>query len=139
MKGRVVVDTNILFAALRSVNRRTRRTLYQADTEFFAPKFIIVEIFEHKERIVAKAKVPAEEVYEFLDDIIQRITFVSNEFISLANYTEAYRLCRDIDENDTPFIALTLELGAKFWSKDELLKNHLTSLGFDHFFSDVNY
>lgn len=136
MKSSVVVDTNILFAALRSANRQMRRTLYRDDVEFFAPKFIIVEIFEHKERIVSKAKVPPEEVYEFLDDIIQRITFVSNEFISLANYVEAHRLCKDVDEDDTPFIALVLELNAKLWSNDELLKNHLTSVGFTNFFND---
>ena len=135
MKAPIVVDTNILFAALRSANRQTRRTLYQDDIEFFAPKFIIVEIFEHKERIVSKAKISAEEVYEFLDDIIQRITFVSNEFISLANYTEAHRLCRDVDENDTPFVALALEMRAALWSKDEVLKNHLTRLGFTNFFA----
>lgn len=135
MKSPVVVDTNILFAALRSANRQTRRTLYRDDVEFFAPKFIIVEIFEHKERIVSKAKIPAEEVYEFLDDIIQRITFVSNEFISLANYTEAHRLCRDVDENDTPFVALALEMSASLWSKDEVLKNHFAELGFANFFA----
>lgn len=83
MKSPVVVDTNILFAALRSANRRTRRTLYRDDVEFFAPKFIIVEIFEHKERIVSMAKVPPEEIYEFLDDIIQRITFVSNRVVAM--------------------------------------------------------
>lgn len=136
MKSAVVVDTNILFAALRSVNRQTRRILYRDDVEFFAPKFIIVEIFEHKERIVSKAKAPAQEVYEFLDDVIQQITFVSNEYISLANYTEAHRLCRDVDENDTPFIALALELNAKLWSKDAVLKTHLTGLGFTSFFID---
>ena len=134
MKPPIVVDTNILFAALRSANRQTRRTLYRDDVEFFAPKFIIVEIFEHKEQIVSKAKIPAQDVYEFLDDIIQRITFVSNEYISLANYTEAHRLCRDVDENDTPFVALALELNAKLWSRDEILKNHLIGAGFTAFF-----
>lgn len=131
----VVVDTNILFAALRSTNRQIRRTLYRDDLTFFAPKFIIVEIFEHKERIVSKATAPPAEVYEFLDDIIQRITFVSNEFISLANYAEAYRLCRSVDENDTPFIALALELHALLWSRDEVLKTHLISQGFNTFFT----
>ncbi len=135
MKSPVVIDTNILFAALRSVNRQMRRTLYRDDVEFFAPKFIIVEIFEHKERIVAKAKVSPSEVYEFLDDVIQRISFVSNEFISLANYAEAHRLCKDVDEDDTPFVALALELNAKLWSKDDVLKTHLTSFGFASFFN----
>lgn len=130
----VVVDANILFAALRSVNRRTRQLLYQPNYTFYAPKFLIVEIFEHKERIIAKAKTPPKEVYEYLDTVLQKITFVSNDFISLAHYTEAYRLCKDVDEDDTPFVALTLELEAVLWSKDELLKTHLRRLNFDRFF-----
>lgn len=131
----VVVDANVLFAALRSANHRTRQLFYQDEYAFYAPKFIIVEIFEHKERIVSKAKTPPQEVYEYLDIILQKITFVSNDFISLAHYTEAYRLCKDVDENHTPFVALALELNAVLWSKDELLKTHLQRLDFDQFFA----
>ena len=54
--------------------------------------------------------------------------------ISIEKAFEAYYLCRDIDENDTPFIALTLHLEAKFWTKDDILKNGLLKKGFTAFF-----
>ncbi|HAK75754.1 MAG TPA: nucleotide-binding protein, PIN domain-containing protein [Runella sp.] len=131
---KVVVDANILFAALRSINRNFRQQLYFSDYTFYAPKFLIVEIFEHKERIVTKSKASPHEVYEYLDDVLQKITFVSNDYISTENYLRAYQLCKGVDEDDTPFLALTLELQAKLWSKDETLKTHLRKKGFEHFF-----
>jgi predicted nucleic acid-binding protein len=131
---KVVIDANILFAALRATNRHFRRFLYLSEYSFFAPKFLIVEIFEHKERIVTKSKSSPQEVYEYLDDVLQKITFVSNDYISLENYIEAFHLCKDADEDDTPFVALTLELNADLWSKDDILKAHLRNKGFHRFF-----
>ncbi|MFN4145876.1 MAG: PIN domain-containing protein [Runella sp.] len=132
---KVVLDANILFAALRATNRTFRQQLYFSDYSFYAPKFLIVEIFEHKERIVGKSKASPYEVYEYLDDVLQKINFVSNDFISYENYIRAYHLCKAVDEDDTPFVALALELKAKLWSKDETLKSHLIKNGFDSFYA----
>jgi predicted nucleic acid-binding protein len=131
---KVVIDANILFAALRATNRHFRRFLYLSEYSFFAPKFLIVEIFEHKERIATKSKSSPQEVYEYLDGVLQKITFVSNDYISLENYIEAFHLCKDADEDDTPFVALALELNADLWSKDDILKAHLRNKGFHRFF-----
>ena len=37
---------------------------------------------------------------------------------------------KEIDEDDTPFIALTLELNALFWTGDRRLKRNLKERGF---------
>lgn len=132
---RVVLDTNILFAALRSKNANFRAKLFSDDYTFYAPKYIIVEIFKHKERILKNAKVEDEsEIYEYLNEILQRIHFVNEDFVSTANYIKAYHLCKGVDENDTPFVAQALELNAKLWTKDEKLKEGLREKGFDRFF-----
>lgn len=92
---RVVLDTNILFAALRSKNANFRAKLFSDDYTFYAPKYIIVEIFKHKERILKNTKVEDEsEIYEYLNEILQRIHFVNEDFVSTANYIKAYHLCR---------------------------------------------
>ena len=137
MATRVVVDSNVVFSALRSVNRGFRRLLYLPAYEFYAPKYLIVEIFEHKERLLTKAKAPPAEVYDYLDTVLQKIDFVSNDYISTAHYLEAYRLCKDVDEDDTPFLALALELNAQFWSRDEALKADLRRKGFVNFFDEL--
>ena len=47
---------------------------------------------------------------------------------------EAYRLCKGIDEKDTPYVALTLHMDGRFWTEDEQLKTALRVRGFDRFF-----
>jgi predicted nucleic acid-binding protein len=132
--NRVVVDTNILFSTLRSGNPQKLDVFFHLPIEIYAPKFIIVEIFEHKERIISKSKISKDEVYELLDNLLQKIQFINNDLISFENYLKAYNLCKEIDEDDTPFIALALELKAKLWSNDQILKNHLKSKGFVDFY-----
>lgn len=80
------------------------------DCRFFTPNFLMVEIFKHKERILHKSKATEDEVYEILYKTLHKINFVNEETISLGNFIEAYKLCGNIDENDTPFVALTLEI-----------------------------
>jgi predicted nucleic acid-binding protein len=54
--------------------------------------------------------------------------------VSTENIMYAYRLCKEIDEKDIPFVALCLEYEALLWTRDEKLKNHLKSKGFIDFF-----
>jgi predicted nucleic acid-binding protein len=132
---RIILDTNLLFSALRSRNTAFREKLFSDEYTFYSSKYIIVEIFKHKERIFKNAKIEDEdEIYEYLNEILQRIHFVNEDFVSLTNYANAYKLCKDVDEFDTPFVALSLQLNAPLWTKDEKLKTGLRSKGFDNFF-----
>lgn len=133
---KIVVDTNILFSSLRAKNSKLRQVLDREDCRFFTPNFLMVEIFKHKERILQKSKVTEDEVYEILYKMLHKINFVNEETISLGNFIEAYRLCGDIDEKDTPFVALTLEIEGEFWTKDDVLKRGLIKKGFDSFFDE---
>jgi predicted nucleic acid-binding protein len=47
---------------------------------------------------------------------------------------EAHRLCREIDEKDTSYLALAFELNAKFWTNDKVLKLGLIKKGFNNFY-----
>jgi predicted nucleic acid-binding protein len=42
-----------------------------------------------------------------------------------------------VDEKDTPFVALTLELKAELWTKDDTLKRGLIKKGFNSFFEEI--
>ena len=133
---KVIVDTNILFSSLRAKNSKLRQVLERQDCIFFTPNFLMVEIFKHKERILHKSKVSETEVYEILYKMLHKIKFINEESIMLGNFVEAYRLCGDIDEKDTPFVALTLELEGELWTMDEILKTGLRKKGFDSFFEE---
>ncbi len=69
----VIVDTNIIFAALRSNNSKLREILLdrQEDVTLYAPNFLIGEIFRHKDKILQKSQLSAEEVYEVLNYVLQ--------------------------------------------------------------------
>ncbi len=78
---RIVIDTNILFSTLRAKNSRLRLILERTDCRFYAPNFLMVEIFKHKERILQKSKAAEEEVYEILYKTLHRITFINEKAI----------------------------------------------------------
>lgn len=132
----VVVDTNLFFSALRTPHNRVRDTLDRSDLRFFAPNFLVVEIFKYKEEIVRKSKAEESEVYELLTLLLQKITFVNEEAISLGNLIHAHKLCADIDEKDSLFVALTLDLTGKYWTRDRRIREGLERKGFNQFFDE---
>lgn len=73
----------------------------------------------------------------------KKYTFYSPNFVfveifkhkeKIMKFTKAYELCGGIDENDTPVVALALELNALLWTGDEKLKEGLKRKGFNRFF-----
>ena len=134
--NRVVVDTNILFAALLRHETRSRQVLLtQSGYTFYAPRFVVVELFKHKERIVQSTELSQEELLECLSAHFARIKFSDEGTIPIGVWMEARRLCVDVDIKDVPFVALTLHLDGLLWTADEELKVGLQAKGFSQFFS----
>lgn len=60
---RIVVDTNVVFAALLGRESRLREALLtDAEHAFYSPRFVMVEIFKHKERIAAASQLGSDEI-----------------------------------------------------------------------------
>jgi predicted nucleic acid-binding protein len=132
--GCVVVDANIAFKALVSGRGDLRDRLGpSAALEFFAPRFLFVELFRRKERLALAAKVSEAEMLEALHTLVNRVEFVNEANIPIGVWVEAHRLCRDVDEKDTPYVALTLHVDGRLWTDDDALKNGLRERGFDRF------
>lgn len=133
---RIIIDSNLIFSALRGKESKTRNKLLTSNDKFFTPNYLIGEIFNHKEAILRKSKASEAETSEYLLKILTRINFINEETISVVNYIEAYRLCKDVDEKDTPFVALSLEMDYEIWTRDEELKTGLRKKGFDNFYNE---
>lgn len=133
---KVIIDSNLIFSALKGKASKTRNILLNGRDEFFTPNYLIGEIFKHKERILKNSKASEEETHEYLFKILTRINFINEANISTSNFIEAYRLCKGIDEKDTPFVALSLEMGYEIWTRDQQLKNWLRKSGFDNFYNE---
>ncbi len=133
---KIIIDHNILFAAIYTKDSRTRTKIFDSQFLFYTPNYLIVELFRHRDRIVKKSKASEEDVLSYLNAVLQKIHFFNEELISTENFISAFHLCKNIDENDTTYIALSLELNAEFWTRDEVLKEGLRSKGFDSFFNE---
>lgn len=130
---KVVVDTNIVFSAMLSKNSLLRQTLLRHDLQFYAPNYLFAEIFKHKERMLSLSRETEQNIYLFLTALLGNINFINPHSVSKTAYETAYRLCKAVDEADTPFIALAIELNAVVWTGDKRLKKGLQMQGFDHF------
>ena len=130
----IVIDANIIISALISDSRQIRRTLARTDLQFVSPKFIVVELFKHAPKIQKATRLSRDEILEMLSSFINRIKFYEEDLISVGNWAEAFRLCRTVDEKDTPYVALALELDARIWTNDNELKIGLKKKGFVEFY-----
>ena len=130
----VIVDTNIVFSAIHVSNSLTRQQLLSLPYHFVSCNFLFVEIFRHKERIFKNSRVGDETIYDYLEKVLSRLHFFNEEVISTESYFAAYHLCKDVDLKDIPFVALSIELNAPLWTRDNVLKDALHTKGFDQFF-----
>ncbi|MBX3015611.1 MAG: PIN domain-containing protein [Caldilineaceae bacterium] len=130
----VIVDTNIFFSALLSERSRFAEIIQRSSESFFICEYVIIELFKHKERIASRSKLSTDDLLSIYYLLLRKVTIYQEALISPANRRSAQHLCRGIDENDIPHIALTLELGGLLWTSDQKLKIGLQAKGFHHFF-----
>ena len=83
---------------------------------------------------MAATALPEADLLSVLHSLLQHIHFFDEDVVRIGSWTEAWRLCRDVDENDTAYVALTLGLNGRLWTGDKELENGLRKKGFDRFF-----
>lgn len=131
----VVVDANIAFKALVSQRGDLRDRLDPTtDPKFYTPGYLFVELFKHKKRLAHATRLTEDQLLEALQTLVGRLEFVKEADISIGLWMEAHRLCKGVDEHDTPYIALTLHLDGRLWTEDAQLKQALRAKGFNRFF-----
>ena len=134
-EAKLVVDTNVFFSLLLTGDSVLRRRfLTDHSHTLYCPRFLLVELFKHKERIAQATELNEDELLECFHELLARIHFVEEGSIPIGTWLEARRLCRDVDLKDTPFVALTLHLDGRLWTGDAELKAGLRAKGFGFFF-----
>lgn len=109
---KVVVDSNIIFSAILNINSRIGQILLRGDHlyDFYAPKYLRIEIWEHKEKIKKLANLSEEEFLEIYEIVLKNVTILNHSIVEKRYYKKAVKLCKEIDENDIPFVAFSLFL-----------------------------
>lgn len=128
----VISDTNVIYSAQLTPNG-TIAKIISAKKKFkiVAPNYLLEEIEEHFDEIVAQSKtLNYKELKELLDDYKQKIQFIAIDDIPSKTIQIAYNLVKDIDEEDVFFVALAIYKQCKLWTTDRTLANKLKAKGF---------
>jgi len=131
----VVVDTNILFSALLKDESHFAEVLLRSEHPFYVSESVLMELFRHKEKILRLSRLEEDDLVRFYHVLLRRLHLHKEELIAPEHWRTAQDLCRDVDESDTPHVALTLELQGRLWTGDRRLRDGLAARGFDRFFS----
>jgi len=118
---KIVIDSNILFSALIK-DSITRKMILEYDEYFLFPSFIFEELEKHKDELLKKSGMKRKNFELLLNLLIQKVLIVSTEVL-FRYRTQAYELVKDIDPDNTLFIACALAYpGSIIWSDDKKLK-----------------
>jgi predicted nucleic acid-binding protein len=131
----IIIDTNILFSALLGKNEKFREILLATEkVKLYTSKYALVELFKYKEKIRKYSNLNDEEVLELLYSLLKNINRIDLSTITDESLKRAFYLCKDIDEKDIPFVAITIELDGVLWTRDKKLITGLKTKDFTAFF-----
>jgi predicted nucleic acid-binding protein len=130
----VIIDTNILFSALLREHSSFAQAMLVSDRKFYLCESVIIELFKHKEKIIRLSQLSEEQVITLYHSLIKKLELYKEHLIKKQSWDLAYALCKEVDPEDTPHLALTIELNGLLWTGDKKLKQHLIQKGFTHFF-----
>jgi predicted nucleic acid-binding protein len=123
----IITDSNIIFSALMSPKGTVAKIFKsKSQIQFVAPDFMLIEIKNHWDKIIAFSSLDKKE-FEYLNS---RIKFVDIATIPQNKIVEAYEIVKEIDLEDTYFVALHLHKKHKIWTSDKILINGLAKKGY---------
>ena len=128
---RLVVDTNIIFSILLKKDSKELEIIRRDDIEIFIPKFLFIEIFKHKEKIVTVSKLNEDEIMESYYLVLKYCCIFDEEDIPENVRKQAFGFVNEVDPKDAVFVASAMTLNAKLWSGDKKLINGLKDKGID--------
>jgi predicted nucleic acid-binding protein len=126
----IIVDANIIISSLIKKNSEMREFLLREDINYFSPEFVLHEITKHRNKIKKCSELSEDEITTYFHNILKNIKFFRHDLISKTNLKQAYNLCKELDEKDTIYIALTIELNGLLWTGDKKLINGLDKKDF---------
>lgn len=137
---KIVIDTNIVFSAFLNINSRIGQILINGSKyyDFFAPDYIRTELSEHKGEIIKIGKLNEDRYLELYVLIMRKIRILNHLIIPKSFYQKAYVLCKDIDIDDAPFIAINNYVRGQLWTGDRTLRDKLSVKGYKRFITTAD-
>jgi predicted nucleic acid-binding protein len=132
---RIVVDTNIAFSAILNTNSKIARILLQPKSRlnFYSTEQLSIEIQNHKTKIKDISNYSDNELDRIITLITNKIRFINLKLIPKESYETAESLTKDVDIDDTEFVALTEHIKGRLWSGDKELQKGLSKKGWNKY------
>jgi predicted nucleic acid-binding protein len=129
---KIVVDTNIIFSGLLNTNSTIGKLLINSKSsiEFYSCNYMRYEIHKHWEKLKKISKLSDQQLSDAQFDLFSRLKFISEDLIPKSTWEKALSITKDIDIDDTDFVALTLYLNGSLWTGDKELYDGLKNMGF---------
>ncbi len=93
------------------------------------------EIQKHWEKLKKISKLSDRQLTDAQFQLFKRLKFVNEELIPKDVWETALTISKDIDIDDTDFVALTLYLKGSLWTGDKDLYNGLKGKNFETVFN----
>jgi predicted nucleic acid-binding protein len=134
---RIIVDTNIAFSAILNTNSLIARIILQPKSKlhFYSTDLLSIEIEEHKNKLKHLAGYSDSDLSNSISLITSKIRFINASLIPSSILISTQEFLKDIDIDDTEFVALTNHIHGKLWSGDKNLQNGLLLKGWTKFIS----
>lgn len=118
----LVIDTNRIIAALVK-DSYVRKIILSRKYSLYTVEFAINEVKKYKPLIKRKSKISEKEFNFLMEHLLSKIAVLSDREISRKSIDKALGIMKEIDADDVPLIALSLELGGiAIWSDDNHFK-----------------
>ena len=116
----IVLDTNILISSLLK-NGLTRDLILLSPLEMHSIELAKLEMEKHKAELLFKSRLDAGSFDYLKESIFGKIDFASIDDIMLFK-NKAVEVMREIDIDDSLFLALAMSLNCPIWSNDRHFK-----------------
>lgn len=93
------------------------------------------EIQKHEDKLKRISKLTEKQLLEAQFKLFSKINFINEELITEKTWLQAEELTKDIDIDDSDFIALTRYLKDYLWTGDKELFNGLKVKGFKRIYN----
>ncbi len=129
---KIIVDTSVFISALISPKGIFAELLMNPIFQFekYSSYYLVIEVFKHKEKILKYSKLSESELIEQVYNLLKNVKLINESQIPKEIWEKAFELTKDVDENDTAFIALTEFTDGKLWTLDKKLSNGLKNKGY---------
>jgi putative PIN family toxin of toxin-antitoxin system len=128
---RVVVDSNILFSALLKEGQLAAFLTQKRDSiQFITSDYLVEEIHSHWYKLVELSSLSESQLNVAWSKLIKTLHFVNPQAIDPNVFAEAFRICKQVDEKDTIFVAIALDNQCNLLTGDKKLRNGLERQGY---------